>query len=225
MKIKILLKTSQYVVVHKPHGLVVYADSKKDEAISLQNILQEQLGYRVIPIHRLDKTTCGVILYALNPQSAARLKQMFQKKQIKKKYIALCHGEIQDNLKIDKPLKKHKLPGTEQAVTAIQKLAQVSLNLCHEERLYSLVECSPETGRYHQIRRHLKSAGHPIVGDPLYGNSWNNKAFFEQFQIERTLLSAVFVSFQDPWSKKEIKIRTQPDFDFANLLNKLSLKA
>lgn len=225
MNIKVLKRTKTYIIVHKPHGLVVYADSKEDQKISCQNFIEKQIAQKVIPVHRIDKQTCGILMYALTQQKANQLTSMFKDKKIAKAYLALCHGEVPQKIKVDFPLKKHKQKVTEIAITEVENKQTIEITARDEQRKYSLVEAIPQTGRYHQIRRHLKMMKCPIVGDPVYGNSWNNDFFKEKYGINRTLLSAISISFVDPETKEKVMITTKPDPDFANLLNKLNIKA
>lgn len=225
MNIKILKRTKTYIIVHKPHGLVVYADSKEDQKISCQVLVEKQIAQKVIPVHRIDKQTCGVLIYALNQQKANQLTSMFKSKKIEKSYLAFCHGEAPLKAKIDFPLKKHKQKVTEIAVTDIENKQTIEITARDEQRKYSLVEANPQTGRYHQVRRHLKMMKCPIVGDPQYGNSWNNDFFKEKYGINRTLLSAISISFVDLETKEKVSVTTRPDPDFSNLLNKLNIKA
>src|SRR5690606_9256614 len=108
-----------YCIVHKPAGTVVYADTKADHKISAQLQLQHQLGQKVFPIHRIDKSTCGVLIYAFNQQKANQLAALFKEKKVEKSYIAFVHGQAPANMRIDHPLKKHKQKLTELAVTNI----------------------------------------------------------------------------------------------------------
>lgn len=225
MTIKVLKKTKSYIIVHKPAGLVVYADSREDQNISCQVLVEKQIAQKIIPVHRIDKTTCGVLLYAIGQQKANQLTEMFKNKKVEKDYLAFCHGEVPAKSRVDFPLKKHKQKVTETALTEVINLQTIDLQARNENRKYSLVQAIPQTGRYHQVRRHLKMIKCPIVGDPTYGNSWNNDFFKEKYNINRTLLSAISISFIDPETKEKVSVQTKPDPDFLNLLNKLNLKA
>ncbi|MES2768334.1 MAG: pseudouridine synthase [Bdellovibrionota bacterium] len=224
MNIKILKKAKTYIIVHKPAGYVVYSDSKEDNKISCQVLLEKQLSQKIYPVHRIDKPTCGVLIYALTQQKANQLSTLFKTKRVDKTYLAFCHGEMVAKARADFPLKKHKEKLTELAATNLLNLETIEIDAKNEKRKYSLVEAIPETGRYHQIRRHLKMMKCPIVGDPVYGNSWNNDFFKEKYNINRTLLSAVSISFVDPETKEKVFVKTAPDQDFSNLLNKLGIK-
>lgn len=218
-KLKILKQSKSFIVVHKPAGLVVYADDKASEAISCKRILEAQLGGRkIFPVHRLDKQTCGVLVYAFTPAVSAKLAEAFRGRGVRKKYLAIVHGEIPKDGVIDKALPKNKSKEMQAAKTNYARVYSHRLVLENEERSYSLVRLEPTTGRYHQLRRHLRSIEHPIVGDPEYGNKWNNRVFEKEFGITRTLLSAVFLSFPDPDAvTRLVTITTKPDEDFLKI--------
>jgi tRNA pseudouridine65 synthase len=214
MKLKILTQSKDYVVIHKPSGLVTYADSKEQENISAKALVERQLKRKVFPVHRIDKDTCGVLAFAFTPAMAQNLTALFRTRTVKKQYLALAHGLVAEKGVIDEPLEKNKEKTKEPAVTDFVRLASVSVEWEGEKRQYSLVKLDPKTGRYHQIRRHLRFIGHPIVGDPEYGNGWDNRIFGEKFGIKRTLLSAVHLAFPDRAQEKMVRVNTRPDPDF-----------
>lgn len=221
---KILLQKKEYVLVHKPSGFLTYADSKDQIAISAKDQLQKQLGRKVFPVHRIDKDTCGILAFAFSPGMASALTALFRTRTVKKTYLALVHGEIAEKGTINEPLERNKEKVKEAAITDFQRLSSAKITLEGEERLYSLVKLDPKTGRYHQLRRHLKGLGHPIVGDPIYGNSWNNRVFQEQFSVKRTLLSANFLSFPDRAEERMVRVNSKPDPDFLKAAAALGLK-
>lgn len=214
MKLKILLQSKDYVVIHKPSGLVTYADSREQENISAKALLEKQLKRKVFPVHRIDKDTCGLLSFAFTPAMAQNLTALFRTRTVKKQYLALAHGLVPEKGVIDEPLEKNKEKVKEAAVTDYVRLAKVEVEWEGEKREYSLVKLDPKTGRYHQIRRHLRFIGHPIVGDPEYGNGWDKRVFAEKFGIKRTLLSAVHLAFPDRAQEKMVRINTRPDPDF-----------
>jgi tRNA pseudouridine65 synthase len=214
MKLKILVQSKDYVVIHKPSGLVTYADSKEQENISAKALVEKQLKRKVFPVHRIDKDTCGVLAFAFTPAMAQNLTALFRTRTVKKQYLALAHGLTPEKGVIDEPLEKNKEKVKEAAVTDYVRLAKVEVEWEGEKREYSLVKLDPKTGRYHQIRRHLRFIGHPIVGDPEYGNGWDKRVFGEKFGIKRTLLSAVHLAFPDRALEKMVRVNTRPDQDF-----------
>lgn len=218
MKLKVLVQTKDYVVIHKPSGLVTYGDSPEQEKISAKAWLEKQIKRKVFPVHRIDKDTCGVLAFAFNAGTAQTLTALFRTRTVKKQYLAIVHGLPPERGVIDEPLERNKEKVKEPASTDYVRLHNVSVDWDGEKREYSLVRCEPRTGRYHQIRRHLRFLGCPIVGDPEYGNGWDNRAFRERFQIERTLLCAMHLAFPDRAQEKMIRVNTQPDQDFLRVM-------
>lgn len=214
MKLKILAQSRDYLVIHKPSGFVTYADSRQQEAISAKFHLEHQTKRKLFPVHRIDKDTCGILAFAANPETAKTLTALFKGRTVKKAYLAVVHGTAPEKGVIDEPLERNKERVKEAAVTDFTRLGLVEVEWEGEKRSYSLVRCEPRTGRYHQIRRHLRFLGHPIVGDPEYGNGWDNRAFEARFGTKRTLLSAVHLAFPDRGAEKMVRVNTKPDGDF-----------
>ncbi len=221
---KILSQGKEYIAVHKPSGLMVYSDQKENENLSAQLQLEKQIKRKVFPVHRIDKDTCGVLVYALSGAMAQELTKLFRTRVVRKQYLAIVHGKTPPKATIDSPLQKHKEKVMEAAITDFVTIASAEIELGGELRSYSLVRVDPKTGRFHQIRRHLKSMGHPIVGDPEYGNQWNNDRFQESFGVKRTLLSAVLLFFPDRTAQKMQRVETKPDPDFQRVLKALKLE-
>lgn len=216
MKLKILSQDRAVIAVHKPSGLVTYSDSPGVRGA--KEILEKQIGKRLFPVHRIDKDTCGVLVFALSDQASRELTALFRTRVVKKQYLAVVHGLTPEKGVIDTPLEKHKEKGTEPAVTEFFRLATAEVEWDGEKRAYSLIRCEMKTGRYHQIRRHLRGIGHPLCGDPEHGNGWDNRAFAERFQVQRTLLCARAVDYPDRAAQKMVRLRTQPDPDFQRVL-------
>ncbi len=204
-------------MVHKPSGFVTYADSPTQKKISAQFFLEAQLKRKLSPVHRIDKDTCGALAFAFTPEMAKTLTALFRSRVVRKQYLAVVHGLIPERGTISEPLEKNKEKTKEEAITDFVRLGIVEMELEGEARSYSLVRCEPKTGRYHQIRRHLRFLGHPIIGDPEYGNGWDNKAFEKKFGIKRTLLCASFLAFPDRKQEKMVRVQTLPDADFLSV--------
>lgn len=220
---KILMKTKTYLVVHKPSGIPTYSDDK-NERESLISKVQEFVGTQVFPVHRLDAETCGVVILALTRQRASDFMRQFKEKRISKKYLAFVVGNPPAQITCTKALKRHKSKETESAQTRIKTLERITLQVEGESKDFALVECEPFTGRFHQIRKHLKMLECPIVGDKTYGNERINKFFEDKYKIKRTLLSAGILEFLDPISKRKQTARTLPDGDFLKLLKNLEIR-
>ncbi|MCM0605176.1 MAG: RluA family pseudouridine synthase [Xanthomonadaceae bacterium] len=209
MSLKYLYRDKDLIAVHKPAGSVVYRDGSHENVLVLQDHLKEQVARSIFPVHRLDKGTCGVILFALNAEAAAFFQKLFAGRGIKKYYIALVEGAIPKQGKISEPLMGNKDKIKKPAVTVFERLKVGKI----KGKEVSLVELRPETGRYHQIRRHLKFLGHPILGDTQYGGSTDI--------ANRTMLSAVCIELTIPKTGKKLVIETQPDQDFLKISSAL----
>lgn len=218
MKLRVLVQSKDYVVVHKPSGFVTYADSREQAAIDAKAAVERQLKRKVFPVHRIDKDTCGALAFAFTPAMATTLTTLFRSRTVRKQYLAVVHGLIGERGVIDEPLEKNKEKTREPAVTDYTRVGVVEVELEGEKRAYSLVRLETKTGRYHQIRRHLRHIGHPIVGDPEYGNGWDRRVFESLFGVKRTLLSAVFLSFPDRALEKMVRVQTRPDPDFEKVM-------
>lgn len=226
MRLKILAQEKNWIAVHKPSGLVTYSDSGggKGSPSGAKEALEKQIKRKLYPVHRIDKDTDGILVFASAEGTARELTALFRTRNVKKAYLAVVHGLPPEKGVIDAALEKNKSKDKEPAITEFTRLAQAEVEWDGEKRLYSLVRCEMKTGRFHQIRRHLRLVGHPLCGDPEYGNGWDNRAFKERFGIERTLLSAVSVAFPDRGAQKMVRLKTQPDSDFRKVLEHFGWK-
>ena len=231
----ILYQDKYIVAVNKPAGLLVHR-TRLDvhETMFALQMVRDMMGCYVYPLHRLDKPTSGVLLFALDKDSAAIISEFFRTGQIIKKYLAVVRGYTEESEVIDHPLreiydgivnprKKEDLE-LESAVTEYRRLDYVELpyqvNRFPTSR-YSLVEIIPHTGRRRQIRRHMKHISHPIIGDVKYGKGEYNRFFREHFDCHRLLLAAVEISFTHPWNNERLIIRAPLDSIFIQVLTEL----
>jgi tRNA pseudouridine65 synthase len=182
-------------------------------------MVRDQLGQRVYPLHRLDKPTSGVMLFALSQHQAQAMMPVFSSKQVEKHYLAIVRGHTKEHEVIDYPLKEqldrmtdaqaNQDKPAQQAVTEYRRLNTVTLPIPvrpYQTSRYSLLELSPHTGRKHQLRRHMKHIFHPIVGDTSHGDGKHNEMFRREFDCHRLLLHAREISFPCPRSGKLIRI-------------------
>ena len=169
----------EFVVYSKPSGVLVHPQNRYT-AYSLIDELKHRYGKDANITHRIDQETSGLVLCALNKQSERDIKMMFEERNIKKKYLAFVHGEVKDNICIDERLLRES---DESAIVRMvvkvhdkgkQSRTDISPLKYYKDLDMTLVECKPYTGRQHQIRVHLFHVKHPIVGDPIYGQSENN---------------------------------------------------
>src|SRR5690606_35904364 len=154
--LEILYQDAHLVAINKPHGLLVHQSpiARDAEEFALQ-LLRDQLNQMVYPSHRLDRKTSGVLLFALDKESDKIMQQMFQNRQVEKKYLAIVRGFAPQDMTIDYALKNEN-EILQDAVTHFKTLKQYQINVPfgrHTTSRYSLIEAKPETGRMHQLRK------------------------------------------------------------------------
>jgi len=166
-----LFTCKDFAIFDKPSGLAVHPVSRKTE-YSLLDEIRFYFGEDANLAHRIDQETSGLVLIVRNKESDMILKEMFVQKQYEKKYIALVQGKISKNLMIDTPIERENgAIGVRMTVREDGKESLTLINpISYDKKLnQTLVEAIPKTGRQHQIRVHLHSIGHTIIGDPIYG--------------------------------------------------------
>lgn len=188
-----------HIWVYKPAGMQVHRQHRGDPGPFLLQWLRDAVGFRVYPAHRLDKPTCGLMVFATSSDAAARLGEAFRERQVEKRYHAIVRGHITEDGCIDHPLgavrDRFATPPTEpkDATTEYRVLAKSEMAEAvgrYDSARYSLVELRPKTGRRHQLRRHLKHIFHPILGDRKYGDRDHNR-FAANLGFERLALGSV----------------------------------
>ena len=229
--LEILYQDEHIIAINKPSGLLVHKSpiDRHETEFALQ-LLRDQIGQYVHPVHRLDKPTSGILLFALNTEVAQMMSLLFRSSEVQKEYIAIVRGFAPDEMLIDHPLKQmldtkeqKKLGITkepQEAQTDCMRLGTVELPYAvsrYPVARYSLVKLRPKTGRKHQLRRHMKHIFHPIVGDTKHGRGEHNNLYREKFECHRLLLHANRVEFVHPVSKKQIVIEAPLDAMFKKL--------
>ncbi|NJN25280.1 MAG: pseudouridylate synthase [Cyclobacteriaceae bacterium] len=209
------------VAVNKPHGLLVHRSKMAADAdIFALQVLRDQLQRHVYPVHRIDRKTGGVLLFSLDEALHISMQQAFANKQIDKKYLAIVRGFTDDSGTIDYPLKKEN-GHMQEAVTRYHTLDRSELKIPfggHMTSRYSLLELKPETGRFHQIRRHLDHIRHPIIGCRPEGCNKQNKMFKEKFGLMTMMLHAKELRFCHPVSVAQVTIVANIQEEFRRML-------
>ena len=234
-ELPILYRDEHLVAIHKPAGLLVHPSPVAGgERRCAMKLLRDQLGCWVYPVHRLDRPTSGVLLFALSSDIARHLGEQFSSATVSKTYVAVVRGWPAAEGVIDHPLKQvwdaladppsSRDKPAQAALTRYRTLATVELPRRvdrYPTSRYALVRLTPESGRRHQLRRHLKHLSHPIIGDSSYGKSRHNRLFHELFGNERLLLAAVGLGLRHPVSGCRLNIDAPPEPAFQRLIERL----
>jgi len=222
----ILYRDDDLLVVDKPAGMAVHrsrivgADSD-----FLVDWLREELGRPVYLAHRIDRATSGCVLLAWDKAVVARLGEAFMSREVEKSYLAVVRGwpEPPEAL-VDHPIDGGPgKPEKREARTAYRTLARAEIDVAvgaHPSARYALLECRPETGRYRQIRRHLKHISHHLIGDTSHGDGRHNRVF-RMMGVHRMLLHAWKLGFTHPVSSKRIDVEAPFDTAFRRAVEKL----
>ncbi|CAN5493546.1 tRNA pseudouridine(65) synthase TruC [soil metagenome] len=221
----ILYQSADLVAINKPHGLLVHRSMIASDASEFAvQLLRDQLGQRVYPVHRLDRKTGGVLLFALTESMNSIMQQQFMGGTVDKKYIAIVRGYTPDEQTIDYPLRNDETGVSQDAVTHIKTLRRTEIPLPfgkHATSRYSLVELTPTTGRMHQLRKHMAHILHPIIGDRPHGCNKQNKLFKEHFEMNTMLLHAQQIEFTHPITSELITITAPFQAEFGRMLGEL----
>ena len=237
-ELPVLFRDDYLIAVHKPSGLLVHrTDLDRHETRFAVQLLRDQIGRRVYPVHRLDKGTSGVLLFALERDIGRMVSDQFERQQVAKKYIAVVRGHPPEAGEIDHPLVKRPddyewSPAAvdappQPAITRFRRLAVCELPHAvdrYPTSRYALLELEPLTGRRHQLRRHLKHISHPIIGDATYGKGRHNRLFQTLFDCQRLLLANVELQVAHPATGQPLKLTAPLAEDFAAVLAQLGWK-
>lgn len=227
----IIWQDEHFIAIDKPSGLLVHRSSidKYETRFALQ-LLRDQLQETIYPIHRLDKPTSGILLFAFTQEAASAMARLFELGEVHKQYLAVVRGTAPEYLEINHPVKaiknnKHEKAKTpKDGQTVLNCLATAELAIAVDKyptSRYSLVQLNPKTGRRHQLRYHMKHISHPIIGDAKYGKSNHNRFFTNHFHCSRLLLAASRLSFTHPITQQNINLYCKPSGSFSNTCEKL----
>lgn len=206
----ILHRDERWIAVDKPSGWVVHHGMTRD-AIACVDVLRAQLGRDVFPVHRLDRATSGVLLFALSSEAARETQALFQSGEVTKRYWAIVRGRPPDEGFIDHPIPSDEGRPRVPAQTRYRCLATIELDVLDRQQPYSIVHAEPITGRFHQVRRHLKHLGHPLIGDVNYGRGEHNRLWRERFGLHRLALHAESLDLKDLRGELRIEAPLAPE--------------
>ncbi len=229
----IIFQDEYLVAVNKPAGMLVHRSwLDKHETQFVMQTLRDQISQYVFPLHRLDRPTSGVLIFALSSEAASEMMPMFAEHKMQKTYHAVVRGWIEEGATLDYPLKEeldkiaNKFSNNDKeakdAITFYEPLGKVEIPIPtgrFSTTRYGLVEMQPKTGRKHQLRRHMAHLRHPIVGDTSHGDGKHNRLFRDRFDCHRLLLHASKLSFVHPYTNEKLVLKANFDDIWLRLLS------
>ncbi|NLQ21823.1 tRNA pseudouridine(65) synthase TruC [Shewanella sp. S-1] len=234
-EIEILYEDEHLVAIHKPAGLLVHRSylARRERFFAMQ-LTRDLVGCHVFPVHRLDRPTSGVLLFAKSSEVANALCEQFASHTVEKQYLALVRGNMHESGILDYALKveldelgdKNADPNkaAQEAVTAYEPLLNTEIPYPsgrYPTSRFALVRLSPKTGRKHQLRRHMAHLRHPIVGDTTHGDGKQNAFFREHFSINRLWLIAKKLTFTHPITQTRLSIETELESEWETVFAEL----
>ena len=211
----IIFENDVLIAINKPHGLLVHRTRLAPEATAFAlQILRDQIGQPVWPAHRLDRKTSGVLLFAKTKAGDSELQQLFQNRKVTKVYKAIVRGWLEESGTIDYALTSEEK--TKEATTHYKRLEQFEIDLPfgqHATSRYSLVELHPETGRFHQLRKHMAHIHHPILGDRPHGCNKQNRLWKEEFGMVCMMLHAARLELEHGGEKFVMEAGISGEFE------------
>jgi tRNA pseudouridine65 synthase len=214
--IHLLFVDAHVVVADKPSGLLVHRGWDDDEDVAMFRV-RDAIGEHVYPVHRLDRGTSGALVFARTREAASVLGRAFEQGRVDKRYLALVRGTPPDSGAIDHAIPKSEGGPRVPAVTRFRLVARSPVDRC------SLVEAIPETGRLHQVRRHMHHIDHPIVGDVNYGSGQINRHYRATYALHRLALHAHCVAFDHPATGEPVVVSAPLPEDLAAAFAALGL--
>jgi tRNA pseudouridine65 synthase len=217
---EVLYEDDALIAINKPWGILVHRTGLSEDRRFVLQMLRDQMGGALVyVVHRLDRGTSGVLLFAKSSEMASRMGEQFMSRSVDKKYKAIVRGHAPEEITLDYALSdketgKVALP----ARTHFRRLASseidVAIGYKYPTARFSLVECTLETGRRHQIRKHLAHLRYPVIGDVRHGDNKQNNYFKQHFQIPRMLLHAHSLTVEHPVSGATLRIEAAWDAYF-----------
>jgi tRNA pseudouridine65 synthase len=214
--IELLYVDDDVVVANKPSGLLVHRGWDDDDDVALFRV-RDAIGAHVYPVHRLDRGTSGALVFARTSEAASALSREFEAGSVDKRYLVLVRGTPPDAGVVDHPVPKKEAGERVPARTRFRRVARSPVDRC------SLVEAMPETGRLHQIRRHMKHLSHPVIGDVNYGSGEINRHYRARYGLHRLALHAHRIAFSHPRTQAGIAVVAPMPDDLGAVLAALAL--
>jgi tRNA pseudouridine65 synthase len=219
--LEVLYQDEWCIAINKPHGLLVHRSMIAADASEFAvQLLRDQVGFPVYPVHRLDRKTSGVLLFTNKADYVAPFQASMQSESSQKEYLALVRGFFSEEIEVDYPLTSDD-GKVQEALTHFKNLEHFELPIAHgtfETSRYSLILAEPKTGRMHQIRKHLNHLRHPIIGDRPHGCNKQNKLFLERWNMNTMLLHAQKLTIHHPFLDKQLTMCAEKSAEFSRVL-------
>jgi tRNA pseudouridine65 synthase len=213
MSLEIIFEDDYILCVNKPNNVLVhhaFLSRNVSDEDSLLQIIQNEYGIKVYPIHRLDRKTSGMILMAKEKEYVSKFQELFTLKEIQKIYYGVVRGFSPETKVIDSPVKGRDANVHKEALTHLRTLENITLDIPvkpYDSSRYSLVELLPKTGRMHQLRVHSNKISHPLIGDAKYGDKNHDVMFDENFGWKNLFLHAGKLEFTHPFSSEKMLLK------------------
>lgn len=201
--LKLLYEDDRCVVVQKPYFMGVHRSELIHDRITCLSVLRNQLGHHVYPVHRLDRQTTGALMFAKDKEALSSLMELFAGKQVQKLYVAVVRGWLKEAQWVDNAMDD---PTTGQSVEALSYCFPIAETERpwpvgpFEKARYGFVGVQPHSGRWHQVRRHLRDLNRPILGDSVHGDTKQNRVFKKETGMYGLMLHAAKLKLELPWS-------------------------
>nr|WP_298993133.1 pseudouridine synthase [uncultured Polaribacter sp.] len=226
MSLEIIFEDEYILCVNKPNNVLVHhahlSRNVADED-SLLQLIEAQKALKVYPIHRLDRKTSGIILLAKQKEYVADFQSLFTNNTIQKTYYGVVRGFSPETKIIDSPVKGRDAKVHKDALTELNTLAKITLNIPvkpYDSSRYSLVELLPKTGRMHQLRVHMNKISHPLIGDAKYGDKNHDLMYENQFGFNNLFLHAGQLEFTHPFTNEKLVLKATFPKDWLSLFEK-----
>ncbi len=216
--LEILYQDEYIIAINKPSGLLVHKSfyARDAKVFAIQELRNQIGGQHVYPIHRLDRKTSGVLLFALDAAVLKIMNDRFATREVEKKYLAILRGWSPEELTIDYDLTNDD-GIIQNAITYFHRLQITEIELEFNNQptsRYCLVEAIPETGRMHQLRKHFKHIFHPILGSRPHGCNKQNKLWLEHFETKGMMLHAHQLIFNHPITNDQLILNAKINEEF-----------
>ena len=228
LELNIVYEDKAILIINKPAGMVVHPGNGNWQGTMLNGLLHYSSKLEEVPragiVHRLDKNTSGLLVVAKTLEAQTNLVRQLQNRTMKRDYVALVHGHVQFDGQVNSPIGRHPVQRVKMAVNKKGKEARTYYRVKEKINGYTLLQCSLHTGRTHQIRVHMLSIGHPLVGDPTYGTK--PKKSSEEIRklitdFPRQALHAKYLELIHPDTGQKVMWESELPEDFDELLQTL----